>query len=36
MTSTAKLDNSRAEVRGQTMGLDEFSEYVAVTLAGNP
>ena len=34
MTQTAKLDITRAEERGLTMGLNEFSGYVGVALAG--
>jgi MFS family permease len=34
MTQTAKLDLTRAEERGLTMGLNEFSGYVGVALAG--
>ena len=34
MTQTAKLDITRADQRGLTMGLNEFSGYVGVALAG--
>jgi len=34
MTQTAKLDITRADERGLTMGLNEFSGYVGVALAG--
>ena len=34
MTQTAKLDLTRPEERGLTMGLNEFSGYVGVALAG--
>jgi MFS family permease len=34
MTQTAKLDITRAEERGLTMGLNEFSGYVGVAIAG--
>ena len=34
MTQTAKLDLTRAEERGLTMGLNEFSGYLGVALAG--
>ncbi len=34
MTQTSKLDITRAEERGLTMGLNEFSGYVGVALAG--
>ncbi len=34
MTQTAKLDITRPEERGLTMGLNEFSGYVGVALAG--
>lgn len=34
MTQTAKLDITRAEERGLTLGLNEFSGYVGVALAG--
>ena len=34
MTQTAKLDITRLEERGLTMGLNEFSGYVGVALAG--
>lgn len=34
MTQTAKLDITRSEERGLTMGLNEFSGYVGVALAG--
>ncbi len=34
MTQTAKLDITRLEERGLTLGLNEFSGYVGVTLAG--
>jgi MFS family permease len=34
MTQTAKLDLTRADQRGLTMGLNEFSGYVGVALAG--
>lgn len=34
MTQTAKLDITRAEERGLTMGLNEFAGYVGVALAG--
>ena len=34
MTQTAKLDITRMEERGLTMGLNEFSGYVGVALAG--
>jgi MFS family permease len=34
MTQTAKLDITKAEERGLTMGLNEFSGYVGVAIAG--
>ena len=34
MTQTAKLDITRADERGLTIGLNEFSGYVGVALAG--
>ncbi|MFN4262533.1 MAG: MFS transporter [Thioalkalivibrionaceae bacterium] len=34
MTQTAKLDFTRADERGLTMGLNEFSGYVGVAIAG--
>lgn len=34
MTQTAKLDFTRADQRGLTLGLNEFSGYVGVALAG--
>jgi MFS family permease len=34
MTQTAKLDITRADQRGLTIGLNEFSGYVGVALAG--
>lgn len=34
MTQTAKLDITRADQRGLTMGLNEFSGYIGVALAG--
>jgi len=34
MTQTSKLDITRADQRGLTMGLNEFSGYVGVALAG--
>lgn len=34
MTQTAKLDITRAEERGLTMGLNEFSGYVGVLMCG--
>jgi MFS family permease len=34
MTQTAKLDITRADQRGLTMGLNEFSGYVGVAVAG--
>lgn len=34
MTQTAKLDITRADQRGLTMGLNEFSGYVGVAIAG--
>jgi MFS family permease len=34
MTQTAKLDLTRADQRGLTLGLNEFSGYVGVALAG--
>ncbi|MFM2281499.1 MAG: hypothetical protein RLZZ444_3730 [Pseudomonadota bacterium] len=34
MTRTAKLDITKAEERGLTMGLNEFSGYVGVVIAG--
>ncbi len=34
MTQTSKLDITKAEERGLTMGLNEFSGYVGVALAG--
>ena len=34
MTQTSKLDITRLEERGLTLGLNEFSGYVGVTLAG--
>lgn len=34
MTQTAKLDITRAEERGLTVGLNEFSGYIGVALAG--
>ena len=34
MTQTAKLDITRANQRGLTMGLNEFSGYVGVAIAG--
>lgn len=34
MTQTAKLDITRADQRGLTVGLNEFSGYVGVALAG--
>lgn len=34
MTQTAKLDLTRADQRGVTIGLNEFSGYVGVALAG--
>ncbi|MCC6001491.1 MAG: MFS transporter [Pararhodobacter sp.] len=34
MTQTAKLDITRPDERGLTMGLNEFSGYVGVALAG--
>ena len=34
MTQTSKLDITRADQRGVTMGLNEFSGYVGVALAG--
>jgi MFS family permease len=34
MTQTAKLDIARADQRGLTIGLNEFSGYVGVALAG--
>lgn len=34
MTQTAKMDITRADQRGLTMGLNEFSGYVGVALAG--
>ncbi|MCH8531139.1 MAG: MFS transporter [Saccharospirillum sp.] len=34
MTQTAKLDITRADERGLTMGLNEFSGYVGVAIAG--
>lgn len=34
MTQTAKLDITRADERGLTMGLNEFSGYVGVAFAG--
>jgi MFS family permease len=34
MTQTAKLDITRAEQRGFTLGLNEFSGYVGVAIAG--
>lgn len=34
MTQTAKLDITRADQRGLTLGLNEFSGYVGVALAG--
>ena len=34
MTQSAKLDIARADQRGLTMGLNEFSGYVGVALAG--
>ena len=34
MTQTAKLDITRADQRGLTMGLNEFSGYLGVALAG--
>jgi MFS family permease len=34
MTQTAKLDLTRADQRGLTIGLNEFSGYVGVALAG--
>jgi MFS family permease len=34
MTQTAKLDLTRADERGLTMGLNEFAGYVGVALAG--
>lgn len=34
MTQTAKLDITRADQRGFTMGLNEFSGYVGVAVAG--
>lgn len=34
MTRTAKLDITKAEERGLTMGLNEFSGYVGVAIAG--
>lgn len=34
MTQTAKLDITRAEERGLTVGLNEFSGYVGVAIAG--
>lgn len=34
MTQTAKMDITRADERGLTMGLNEFSGYVGVALAG--
>ncbi len=34
MTQTAKLDFTRAEQRGLTIGLNEFSGYVGLALAG--
>ena len=34
MTQTAKLDITRADERGLTVGLNEFSGYVGVALAG--
>lgn len=34
MTQTAKLDITRADQRGLTMGLNEFAGYVGVALAG--
>jgi MFS family permease len=34
MTQTSKLDLTRAEERGLTMGLNEFAGYVGVALAG--
>lgn len=34
MTQTSKLDITRAEERGLTMGFNEFSGYVGVALAG--
>lgn len=34
MTQTAKLDMTRLEERGLTLGLNEFSGYVGVALAG--
>lgn len=34
MTQTAKLDITRADQRGLTMGLNEFSGYVGVAMAG--
>lgn len=34
MTQTAKLDITRADERGLTMGLNEFAGYVGVALAG--
>lgn len=34
MTQTSKLDITRADQRGLTMGLNEFSGYIGVALAG--
>jgi len=34
MTQTSKMDITRADERGMTMGLNEFSGYVGVALAG--
>lgn len=34
MTQTAKMDITRADERGLTMGLNEFSGYVGVAIAG--
>lgn len=34
MTQTSKLDITRADQRGLTMGLNEFAGYVGVALAG--
>ena len=34
MTQTAKLDVTRADERGLTMGLNEFSGYLGVAIAG--
>lgn len=34
MTQTSKMDITRADERGMTMGLNEFSGYIGVALAG--